>query len=82
MLRGNAELGLLAFNGLDLAGDVLDRKLASVFLFRIAGSGVIWWSRKKTIVSASSCEADYISVTAARKEVIWLRCVIRDILEP
>ena len=78
---GTAPLQMVGFSDSDWAGDLADRKSTSAFIFTLAGGAVSWASRKQTIVAASTCEAEYISLCATSKETIWLRRVVYDILK-
>ena len=44
----------------------------------VNGGPVVWSCRKQTIVSLSTCEAEYYAVTEATKEVLWLKTLAED----
>ena len=44
--------------------------------------GVCWASRKQSVVSLSSTEAEYIALTLAVKEVLWLRTLFLELVAP
>ncbi len=54
------------------AEDRKDRKSTSGYLFIKSNGPISWKSKKQPIVSLSSMEAEYIALTAAAKEAIWL----------
>lgn len=56
----------------DWGGNRTDRKSTSGFAFKIANAAVSWASRKQSVVALSSTEAEYISMSEATKEAIWL----------
>ena len=56
----------------DWAGCRVDRKSTSGYVFKIGGAPVSWCSRKQCAVALSSTEAEYISMSEAAKEAIWL----------
>ena len=63
----------------DWAGSLDDRKstLGSVFSF---DSGAITWSSKKQdIVALSSSEAEYVAASAAARQAVWLRKLLKDL---
>ena len=63
---------LNGFTDSDWAGDST-RRSTSGYVFSI-GSGIISWSSKRqATVALSTCEAEYIGMTEASKEAIWLR---------
>jgi hypothetical protein len=64
------------------AGDQAnDRKSNSGFVFLVNGAAVSWACRKQTCVSISTMEAEYVALTEACKEVVWLRLLMADLGE-
>ncbi len=55
-----------------------DKKSPSAYVFMIAGGPVCWRSKKQTIVTAASCEAEYIASCSAWKEAVFLPRLIGD----
>ena len=56
----------------DWAGDV-DQKSTSGYVFQICGAPVTWRSKKQACVAQSTAEAEYIALSSATQESIWLR---------
>lgn len=54
---------LLGYSDSDFAGDLTDRNTTSGYGFTIGGSLVSWRSKKQCIVSQSTTEAEYISMS-------------------
>lgn len=50
---------------------LLDAPLGG-YIFFYDGSAVSWKSKKQNIVALSSTEAEYISVTEAANELLWI----------
>ena len=73
---------VIGYSDSDWAGDHSDRKSTNGYVFTLYGGAISWCSRKQTIVAASTCEAEYIGLTLASKETIWLRRLVSDILGP
>ena len=48
-------------------------------LFLIAGGPISWLSKKQATVALSTSEAEYVSVSAATQEAVWLRRLLTDI---
>lgn len=72
---------LEGFVDADWAGDKVDRKSNSGFIFKL-GSGTISWSaRKQQCVSLSSTEAEYVALSEASQELLWLLKLMHDIGE-
>jgi len=57
----------------DWAGDKDDRKSTSGYVFLLGGAAISWKSRKQDVVATSSTEAEYVALTEAAKESVWLR---------
>jgi len=55
------------------AEDRKDRKSTSGYLFMKANGPISWKSKKQPIVSLSSMEAEYIALTSAAQEALWLK---------
>ncbi|GBP89832.1 Retrovirus-related Pol polyprotein from transposon TNT 1-94 [Eumeta japonica] len=63
----------------DWGSDTLDRKSYSGFAFFMAGSVFSWESRKQQTVALSSTEAEYVALSTAAKEAIYLRRLLKEI---
>jgi len=62
----------------DWGGDATDRKSNSGRCMRFMGSTIAWRSKKQSLVTLSSTEAEYIALTEAMQEVLWLRRLLKD----
>ena len=69
----------VGYTDADWAGDVDDRKSTSGYLFKIGGASVSWMSRKQSCVALSTAEAEYISLTHAAQEAIWLNRLLAEL---
>lgn len=67
------------FADADWANDQLDRKSYSGYAFLLSGSIFSWSSAKQSVVALSSTEAEYVALTAAAKEAIYLRNLLTEI---
>ena len=76
---GVKETDVFGYCDSDWAGDVSDRKSTSSYVFMRSGCAISWCSKKQTIVATSSCEAEYISMSSACKEAIWMKRLFSDI---
>lgn len=77
----NQPITLVGFSDADWSGDTFDRKSNTGYLFQLVAATVCWASRKQTSVSLSSMEAEYIALSEACKEVVWLRRLLEEIGE-
>ena len=59
-----------------------DRHAISGFAFLIDGGAVSWSSKRQSIVTLLTAEAEYVAATHAAKEAIWLREFISEVYQP
>ena len=72
-------LTLRGFSDSDWAGERDGSQSTSGYVWMLSGGPVSWKSRLQPIVALSSTEAEYITVTAAAQEGIWLRRVMSEL---
>lgn len=63
----------------DWAGNKDSQKSTSGFIFILNGRPVSWCSKKQPTVALSSTIAEYIALTLATKEIIWLRLLLTEL---
>lgn len=63
----------------DLAGDIDSRKSTTGFVYTYGGTAVSWGSNLQKTVSLSTTEAEYIAVSEAAKEMIWLQNFLEEL---
>ena len=64
---------LVGYSDADWAGDLDDRHSTSGNLFLLAGGPVSWLSKKQSTVALSTADAEYMSLSGATQEAVWLR---------
>ena len=64
---------LVAFSDADWAGDTETRKSTSGNVFLMCGAAVTWANRKQASVTLSTVEAEYMALSLAAQEAMWLR---------
>ena len=74
----NQNNDLIVYVDADWGGDAADRKSNSGYCMKFMGSTIAWRSRKQSLVTLSSTEAEYIALTEAIQEVLWLRRLLKD----
>nr|KYP56164.1 Retrovirus-related Pol polyprotein from transposon TNT 1-94 [Cajanus cajan] len=62
-----------------MAGDIDSRKSTSGYLIKFAGGVVAWQSRLQRCVALSTTEAEFISITEACKELLWLKKFLQEL---
>lgn len=76
--KGN-NLIIQTFTGADWKRNVNDRKITSGETFYLGGCLVSWLRKKKTSISLSTTEAEYIVVTTSCTQVLWMKQTLQDI---
>ncbi|XP_062703720.1 uncharacterized protein LOC134286164 [Aedes albopictus] len=77
-LGGAFEEPLSGYSDADWAGDLRSRRSTSGFAFQFGGATISWASRGQTSVTLSSMEAEYVALSEACQEAIWLRQLLAD----
>ena len=76
---GSAEPTIVGYTDSDWAGDVDSRKSTSGYLFTFAGGAMAWQSMLQKCVALSTTEAEFIAVTEAGKELLWMKKFITEL---
>lgn len=72
-------MNLVGYVDADFAGDVTDLKSRSGYLFMLGNNVVSWSSTKQSIVTLSMSETEYIALSVAAQEGLWLQHLLCDI---
>ena len=88
-LRGTSDVGLIyggdtqclvtGYSDSDYAGDVDTRRSMTGYVFTLGGSVVSWKATLQPTVTLSTTEAEYMALTEAAKEGIWLKGLVSDL---
>ena len=70
---------LHGFSDADWGGDVETRRSTSGYVFQIQSNTISWCSKRQTSVSRSTTEAEYIALSTACQELVWLRRLLSDV---
>lgn len=57
----------------DWASDVYDRKSCTGYVFMLQGGAICWRSHKQQTVALSTAEAEYMAMSSAAQEALYLR---------
>ncbi|CUA78310.1 Retrovirus-related Pol polyprotein from transposon TNT 1-94 [Rhizoctonia solani] len=89
-LRGTLDLGItyngnkdqlmpIGYTDADWGQNILDRRSISGQIYILAGGAVSWSSKKQTTVALSTLEAEYLALSLAVRQAIWLRYLFADL---
>ena len=70
---------LMGYSDADWAGDPDDRHSMTGNLFLMTQGPISWLSKKQSIVALSTSEAEYVAVSTAAQEAVWLRRLLTDL---
>lgn len=60
----------------DWGGDFSTRKSTTGYLFCLGDTAISWSSKLQSTIALSSCEAEYMALKEAVKELLWLQYVL------
>ncbi len=71
---------LISYTDANWGNDINTRRSTTGYIFYLSGGGAISWSSKRqATVALSSTEAEYMALTQATKEAIWLRSLLYEL---
>ena len=76
---GKGDPILDGFTDSDMAGDIDSQKSTSGYLITFGGGAVAWQSRLQKCVALSTIEAEFIAITEACKELLWLKKFLQEL---
>ncbi|KAG9446279.1 hypothetical protein H6P81_012407 [Aristolochia fimbriata] len=73
------DFSLVGYVDSDYAGDLDRRRSITGYVFTLEGCSVSWKATLQHVVALSTTEAEYMAVTEAIKEAIWLQGLFREL---
>ncbi|SGY55440.1 BQ5605_C006g04025 [Microbotryum silenes-dioicae] len=70
---------LEGFVNADHGADPVTRRSVSGYVFMCVGGAISWIAKRQTLVTLSSTEAEYVAMSYATREGIWLCCLLADL---
>ncbi|KAK4400105.1 Retrovirus-related Pol polyprotein from transposon TNT 1-94 [Sesamum angolense] len=70
---------LMGYVDSNYANDRDSRRSTTSYVFTLCGACISWKSQLQNIVALSTTEAEYIALTEAFKEALWLECLLKEI---
>jgi hypothetical protein len=83
MLRyaSSVDLNLQGYADADWTGSAVDSKSTSDYYFTLGSSMVLWCNKKQIYMALSTAEAEYIALSVAVREAVWLRKLLTDLFD-
>ncbi|KAG8480261.1 hypothetical protein CXB51_024850 [Gossypium anomalum] len=78
---GRTEDGVIGYVDADFTGDLDRRRSLTGYVFTIGGCAISWKATLQTTVALSTTEAEYMAITEACKEAIWLKGLFSELNE-
>jgi hypothetical protein len=72
---------MIGYSDADWAGDIDTRRSTSGYVFLLNGGCISWRSKKQRTVALSSTEAEYMALSEATQEAVWLKAFMRELGE-
>jgi hypothetical protein len=73
----STNFNLVGYSDSDWGRDLDERKSTTGFVFFMGDTSFTWSSKKQSIVTLSSCEAEYVAANSAVCHLIWLRNMLK-----
>ncbi|KAG8488139.1 hypothetical protein CXB51_018349 [Gossypium anomalum] len=73
--------GVIGYVDADFAGDLDRRRSLTGYVFTIGGCAISWKATLQTTITLSTTEAEYMAITEACKEAIWLKGLFSELNE-
>lgn len=70
--KQQAQISAVGFVDSDYAGSLDDRRSTTGYVFTLVGGPVCYRSMTQAIVALSTTESEYMALTEAGKEALWL----------
>ncbi|CAA7054408.1 unnamed protein product [Microthlaspi erraticum] len=75
----NKEFSIEGFCDSDYATDIDKRRSVTGFIFQVWGNTISWRSNLQSVVALSTTEAEYMALTSAVREAIWLKGICEEL---
>lgn len=82
LLTTNGGSNLITYCDSDWFGFPMTRMSRTGYLHILGGSPISWKSKKQSVGSRSSAEAEYIAITSNVCEVVWMRWLLKELCMP
>ena len=62
-----------------MESDIGKRRNTTRYVFTVGGTTISWISKLQQVVALSTTEAEYVAITEASKEMIWLQTFMEEL---
>lgn len=76
---GKKSPDIVGYSDSDWASDVDDRRSTTGYIFVKCNGAISWCTKKQPTVALSTTEAEYMAMSAATQEALWLRGLVSEI---
>lgn len=76
--KRSEENDMTAYSDADWGADVDKRRSCTGYVVKMSNGAVSWCSQRQSIVALSTTEAEYIALSSAVREVIWLQQLAKE----
>jgi transposase InsO family protein len=78
LVFGSSNNGLIGHSDSDYAADRDDSKSTSAYVYTLFGGPISWKCQKQSVVATSTTEAEYIGLSNASREALYLTQLLHD----
>lgn len=75
----DGSIALVGYSDADWAGDLDTRRSTTGYAFTLGSGSITWASKRQATVAQSTTEAEYMAVSSAAREAMWLRQLLADL---
>ena len=76
---GGSALSLRGYADADYAADASSRRSTSGSVILLSDGPVMWSSRRQPCVTLSTAESEYVALSSAVQEIVWLRALLKEL---
>lgn len=74
----DANKGVFGYCDADWAGDIDSRRSMTGYIFKFQGGPITWGTKKQATVALSTAEAEYMALSMATQDAMWLRSLNKE----
>lgn len=81
MFQASCKHKIQGYSDADWAGDIESRRSTSGYAYMMSGGVISWKSKKQHTAALSSTEAEYMALSEALQEAVWLKVFLCELGE-